>query len=198
MKILLLLLFSFTLSAQCLKLDIVVVGDLSGSVYGHEPFIGDALQTFISRFDLSEETIKIGVIVFNHNTKVLTHLTSDKDILFQVSNRISNSLADGTTDMSGALMAASNEIEQNGRPGVMKIVILITDGMPDNEDDTKQTATNLKQIMGTSIFGVYMRNGPGKTGGGDVFLESISSENGYLESNYENLAEQLKKLDICL
>ena len=38
----------------CLKLDIILVADLSGSVYRYEYFVADAFDAFINRFELSE------------------------------------------------------------------------------------------------------------------------------------------------
>src|SRR6185369_13881362 len=67
--------------AQCLKLDIMLIGDMSGSVQGNEQFVYNALSTFASRFELSEEGVKIGAITFDSSPKLISPLTANKQQL---------------------------------------------------------------------------------------------------------------------
>lgn len=194
----------------CLKLDIMILADRSTSVSGKEQFIHDAVYTFIDKFELAEEGIKIGLITFANSARVESHLTSEKDTLKMKCSVISPHSAMGSTNLSHAFELTVEEMVVNGRQGVMKMIILITDGEPDNKAEAAGHASLLKSMPGTLIWGIlvtkmednsspfimYMPNYVSNYGA--EYLKSISSPNCFIESDYNNLVNQVKKLDICL
>jgi uncharacterized protein YegL len=196
----------------CLKLDVMILADRSSSVGGKEQFIHDAVYTFIDKFELSEDGIKIGLITFGDLARLESHLSYYKDSLKMATNIISPYSANGSTNLSEALIMATQELVINGRQGVMKIVILITDGEPSNKDTAAEHATFLKSMPGTLIWGIFVKKmeiditspympnfvSPYIANYGADYLKSISSPNCFIESDYNNLVEQVKKLDICL
>ena len=107
---------------------------------------------------------------------------------------------------------ATNELLVNGRPGVMKMVIMITDGEPNNRDEAANHATLLKTMPGTLVWGIFVKKVEDDqslspyimyvpnfvNNSGAEYLKSISSPNCFIESDYNNLVDQIKKLDICL
>lgn len=189
---------SFSLNEKkdvgCLELDILLIADLSGSVDGHELFIRDALKAFVERFELSENGIKIGYIKFSGYAELENRLTVDKDDLLRSINRIDSSSTGSSTNLTHAFHLTMNEFMSNGRPNVGKIVILISDGDPDSEESAMESATLLKTMPGTSICGVFVA----ASGGKKEFMKELSSSFCYVESNFENLIVELKKMDICL
>lgn len=194
----LLLLVSFSTKEEsiknegCLKLDIILLADMSSSVDGHETFIHDAMKSFIDRFELSEEGVRIGLIRFADTAYLLSGLTTDKQELYYGLRSINPTSAYGSTEMADAIKLSADEFLKNGRPLIKKIVVIISDGAPNSKQDARNAASYLKSIDSTIICGVFVSSKVDQT-----FLQEISSEFCYVESNYETLVEELKKLDIC-
>lgn len=198
MKYVIIILFLSSLNApkepsSCLEMDIILIGDYSGSVIGHEKFIADAFSSFVSQFELSEETMKIGLITFNSKAKLISPITSSKSTLETHINELYTIPAMSTTNMSDALYMALNEFNSSGRPGFRKLIILVSDGAPDTPTQTKQIADQLK-LSNVSICGVLIQNGEAN----DDYMKNISSNFCYVQSNFANLTNELKKLDICI
>lgn len=195
---------------SCLQLDILILADLSASVYGQEIFIHDAVNSFVEKFELNENGIRIGLITFTGVATLETSLTSSKDSLQYAVNKITPHSAFGSTNLSAALILALNEFIINGRRDVMKMIILITDGEPDDKIDVEEKTILIKNMPKTMIWGIFVNGGNSSSllwnmyytmsnrPNGSEFLKKIVSPNCYVESNYDNLVNELKKLDICL
>lgn len=194
MKILLLLLTFLVTTPQpdCLKVDIILVGDFSGSVGGYEKFVTDAFTAFIDKFNLSEEGVKIGMVYFDESAYLISPLTNNKDTL---RNRFDNSnpIAGGDTNLKDALMVSFNELTENGRQGYKRIIILISDGDAQDKEGAEIIARQVKST-GVMICGVLIVSGFSQ----NEYMKQVSSEFCYVETSYENLIEELRKLDICL
>jgi len=192
MKTLLLILVTFLplkSNNSCLQLDIVLIGDISGSVQGFEPFIRKAFLSFSNKFELDEDGVNIGVMVFNDIPYVLCPVTADKS-KFNIA--ITNvPAASGSTNMLRAFYVAMEELLQNGRPGYKKIIIVVSDGMPDDKYEVMVAAKQM-QAVGIDVYGLLITNAMYD----ESFMESISVQ--YFASKYEDLADKIKKLDICL
>ena len=176
----------------CLELDIILVADLSGSVYRNEYFVADAFDAFVDRFKLSETTIKVGVVVFNDHPMMLTGLTADKDKVRLAIDIIRRSSGNGTTNMVDAFYIAANELINGGRYGVKKVLIIVSDGKPNRRTAALETILQLRTIYDLSVCGVWI-------GGdfGEVFMQNISSDYCYVVSDYRTLVKRLKRLDVC-
>lgn len=196
MKLFIAILFLFS-SAQaqqsCLEVDIVLVADMSGSVQGHEYQVAEACMAFVDRFGLSEASVKIGLIMFNNDAYLLTDLTTNKDKLKNLVVAMGNTEARGGTNMDAALQEAFNQIVHGRR--VMKIIVLISDGAPDTPLDVETTVAQINATGVVSVCGIYV----GTDSGNAAFMEKISNPHCYVQSqDFTRLAEELKKLDICL
>lgn len=189
MKFLFCFLLYFPSFSQCLQLDILLVGDNSNSVHGYESYIQNAFSSFASKFDLSEDEVKIGVIHFSSYVTLTCPLTSDKDKLATALSI--NQFSSGQTNMMEAFYQCINEFMANGRFGYRKIVILISDGVPDNPEQVRVAAQQLRSA-GISIYGLLVSSSYSDS----EFMESISTY--YLKTNYESLSTEIKRLNICL
>lgn len=193
--LIILILSSFTLFAQndCVQLDVILVADLSGSVQGKEQFIEQALHSFVDKLELSEETIKVGLVIFNDYALLACPLTSNKVL---ISTMISNvNSADGNTNMKEAFAVASQELYSNrSRDGYKKAIVIISDGIVDGADETKQIGDQIKQFN-IKVYGVLITE---SSDVGDEFMNYVSSPRCYVKSNYQQLNEEIKKLNICL
>ncbi len=172
------------LLCSCLRMDIIVVTDLSQSVSGNQQFIADATQLFVDRFELSEEGVRIGIVGFSSSAWSIAPLTNDKDTLAGSIAKIRRHFPEGSTDLGAGLYLALEQFLNEGRPDYQKVVILISDGDPDSQLYAVMAANQLKDI-GIMILGVLVASPDQNT----RFMAEIS--NYYLETDY-------KKLDICL
>lgn len=200
----------------CLQMDIMLLGDLSSSVEGYEPFVAHAFISFVNQFELSETGIKIGVITFNSSPNLISPLSSDTGVVRRKTRTLLHRAGSGSTNMLGALAMAIDQFTRNGRTDYKKMIILISDGEPDAEEDVLETAKQIKSlnigICGVLIIVEEDRDTPFKSTvypygtfgipivkrDGRVTMKKISSDFCYVESNYENLIIELKKLDICM
>lgn len=178
----------------CLEANIILVADLSGSVEGHEIFIVDALKSFVQRFELSDKGIRIGYIRFATYAVVENHLTGNKLALLNSINKIDTAMTGGFTDLTHALQLTELELSNNARKNVLKIVILISDGDPDEEDTALEHANYIKRMDNVLIYGVYVDS---KDGDKDN-MKLYSSRRCFIDTYYEELVFELQKLDICL
>lgn len=172
----------------------MLISDMSGSIRGNEDFVYNALNVFINRFDLSEDGIRIGYITFSDNATLMSKFTISKENLVGKFNLIKLYGANGDTRMEKAFQLAQTEIMNNGRPMISTIVVMISDGEPNSKDESMNMAMLLKSLPNTNICGVYID----KSGGDANFLKEISSEFCYVESDFKNLVNELKKMDICM
>jgi len=190
MKVLLFLLcILITPENPCLQIDILIVGDFSASVNGHEEYMKKSFLSLLNKVKLSEETVKIGVVTFATNAVLDSPLSNDKKSLQVAISNIYHS--SGSTNMVDGLQLAVNELVNNGRPGFRKIIIIVSDGQPDYKQGVKQITDQLKWFD-IKVYGMLVTADEYD----EEFMKSISSV--YLKSDYESLSEEIKKLDICL
>jgi Mg-chelatase subunit ChlD len=200
MKYILVILFlalsSFTQKDKnCLEIDIMLVGDYSSSVQGDEQFVVEAFRSFSNQFELSESTIKIGIITFNYDASLIAQLTDNKQYLNQQLDSLSKVQGQFNTSMDKALYLAANELMGRGRPGYKKIIILVSDGDVNGSSTPSGiiSISNQLKSIGISICSVLIKN---ESSSPELMREVAG--NCYVESDYKNLIDELKKLDLCL
>ncbi len=181
--------------AGCAKIDIILIADMSGSINGQQQYVHDALYQFADRFELEENGIRMSLIKFNDDATVLYPLGNDKAELMQAIETIKTTYPEGTTKMTTAFIATMNEfIKRGGRDDPLRVVILISDGAPTDDEQSKQMAKDLRETFNSLIFGILVSSYEQD----EQFMREVSSLNCYLETGYGSLANELKKLDICI
>lgn len=196
MKILIFsLLWLFTIPPSvngCLEIDIILIGDLSGSVDGNEYFVADAFDAFIDRFELSENTIRIGSAIFDDRIFILSELTHNRDKLLAGVNFMRNNKLGGSTNMFGAAQWVNYEFSNNGRSDTRKMLIIVSDGAVNHPLGTKQSIEILRK-NNIEICGIYINTNSGN----EDFMMNVSEPYCYVSTSYETLVMELEKLDIC-
>ena len=175
-------------------MDIVLVGDVSSSVGSNVFFVADAFEAFVNRFKLNDDGIRIAILTFETDVHFYNELTSNKDTLNYSIKRIRQNGSGDLTYMSSAFVTAGNLLMNNGRDDAIKMIILVTDGAPTDELLSEKVAYELKTLVNIGICGVLVNNSSANIS----FLKKVSSEFCYVESSYDNLIEEFKKMDICL
>jgi len=194
--IVIILLFSgFNVQSQgCLNMDIMLVGDLSGSVDGHFYFVADAFDAFIDRFDLDNNTIRIGITVFESDAYLLSGFTSSKDTLRSATTLIRKFPHSGTSDLFTAIEVAWFQFTLNARKDSRKMIIVVSDGDVDFADYTLALIQKMKDQAGIEACGILVDTYTPK----ESFMVQMSEPYCYVSTGYDMLVDELQKLDLCL
>lgn len=177
----------------CLQMDIMLLGDFSDSVNGHESFIIDAFREFTNKFDLADDGIKIGAIAFGSDVKLVSPLTSDRTELTNGIDILVGNSPTGNTNLKDALILAYDQLIKNGRDDYRKMIIIISDGEPDYPNETLTIAYQIKgaNIGICTVLILGDRISP-------ETLRQLSSNDCYVETRYEELISEIKKLNVCV
>ena len=107
-------------------LDMVFVMDTSRSLRGTDPNDFRSAGAIGLVRNLSPKSdIKIGVVSFDKRGELAQPMTSDRD---EVVRAIQDLPRSGSTNLAAGILTALAEIEQNGRPGSSRVIMLFTDG----------------------------------------------------------------------
>jgi len=118
--------------------DVILVLDNSGSMRKNDPqrLAPSAVAQFIQR--QSPDT-RVGVVLFGESAELVTPLTAAGSASFDDFRRATDKL-DYTgrwTQTAGAVERALYELRINGRPGALRAVVVMTDGLIDTGDKRK-------------------------------------------------------------
>ncbi len=107
-------------------LDMMFVMDTSQSLRGTDPKDFRSTGAIGLVRNLSPKSdIKIGVISFDKRGELSQPLTSNRDNVVEVLRNLPRS---GSTNLAAGIHAALEELENNGRPGSSRVIMLFTDG----------------------------------------------------------------------
>jgi Mg-chelatase subunit ChlD len=176
----LLLICSPKVIAQCLQLDLVILADISGSVSGKEHFIVGAVYNFTNKFKGTD--VHVSLVTFAESSNVQFHLGDSVAFII---------MAGGNTDLTGGIHASIEELYGYGRAGYRKMIVLISDGAPDSAISAKRAVSEAKR-MGIGVCGVLINSSSAIPS----FMKEIADV--YVETDYENLSEELLKLSMCI
>ena len=169
-------------------IDVGLLIDCSGSMSGKP--LEDAKQaanSFIKKINL--ESNQVGVISFHSRASIIHEMTKNENSLFE---SISSIYSTGSTNMAAAIRIARKELLSVGNRD--KVIVLLTDGSPDNDRLTMEESRNAKN-SGIRIIAI----GVG-TGVDSEFLKKLASssedyhfvnESFELESTFINIATEL-------
>lgn len=169
-----------TLNADCppasyRSADIVIAMDVSLSMAsdGKIQSAKNAAVAFVNETDLTVH--RIGILGFFSGVTEISGLSSDETALVAAIQGIA--MKQGT-NISVAVDAAQTMLANTGRPEAHKVIILITDGSPNQPaPDPKKAATRSAasaKLTGTEIFTIGL--------GGDAdasLLQQVATDNGH-------------------
>ncbi len=169
-------------------MDIALVIDCSGSMEGRE--IRDAKKAGVQFLDDIGPSAHVGLVSFgNPDAHIQMGLTQD----FKKLRRAIESLdAEGGTPMAGAIALTRDQVLVNGENE--NVLVLLTDGMPNNSNNTKREAELAKQ-QGIQMITIGVGNGVDSD-----YLKQVAStpkdyyfveESVQLESTFTTIASRL-------
>jgi len=170
-----------TLSADCPESefrasDIMLAVDTSRSMAsaGKLAAAKAAAAGFVDETDLGLQ--RVGLVTFWGSARVTVGLTDDGARLRSAIDSLG--IASGT-NLSAAIETAQSELDANGRPDAQHVIILLTDGDP-NQPITSPTTSALRsanaaKLAGTTIYSI----GVGSDVTDDLLKQLASSEDHY-------------------
>ena len=118
--------------------DVILVMDISGSMYGDKLDRAKEDAIDLTNYLLSDSNNKVALITFNSNSTLVSGFTNNKSQMVDYINNIS---AIGTTNYNSGLLNVDNVMEDYVRDENTDLITLfLTDGYP-NEDTPNQVAT---------------------------------------------------------
>jgi len=143
-------------------LDMMFVMDTSQSLRSTDPTdFRSAGAIGLVRSLSPRSDINIGVVSFDSKGHLVQPMTSERDNVVEALQALPRS---GSTNLAAGLLTALKELEESGRPGSSKLIMLFTDGKSNekkayeaamqshNQDVTIQTLLLGSDTKGTSIL----------------------------------------------
>lgn len=171
-----------------MPMDIALVIDCSGSMSGGE--INDAKDAASRFLDNIDPSSHVGLVSFGSpRVEIEMHLTQDFDLLRQAIEKLKTR---GTTPMTEAIALTRTQVLVNSHN--VNVLILLTDGSPDNKNTTRTEAERAKQ-QGIQIIAIGVGGGVDS----DYLKEICSTPEDYyfveesvqLESTFTTIASRL-------
>lgn len=198
--LLIFLFFSMGLRSQCLKADIIIMMDWSGSESDNGQYITSAANDFIYSLDMGPSSVKVGVIPFDWLPKIpwCVPLTWDKSVLSSVVNNLGSTFPSGITGYEESLYLArqffKKSQEERGEE-VIKIIILISDG--EETEISTNGAVSLLKSENCLIWCIGTSSSKVSDEGRSRLLFISSGPEFYSEQTYYTLRDELLRLNIC-
>ncbi len=198
--ILAILLSSLITKSQCLKADIVLLLDWSGSESENSEYITAAAHDFIYSLNMGPSSVKVGVIPFNDIAiaPFSASISYDKSILASVVSQLSKTSPSGSTSYRGAFnltKAFFDKSQLERKEDVMNIVILISDG-EELDMSTDPIVSSIKS-NGCLIWCIGTTSGGMSYDGRARLMGIASSPEFYSEQSYYTLRDELLRMNIC-
>jgi len=102
--------------------------------------------------------IKIGVVSFDRKGELAQPMTSDRGMVAQALRELPRS---GSTNLAAGIFTALKELEENGRPGSSRVIMLFTDG----QSNRKQAHVAGMKAHGQDVTIQTLLLGSSRTGG---------------------------------
>ena len=183
-------------------IDLIFVVDTSGSLdfCGCNAFgkMQSFLKNVVVSFNVSPGGAHIGLVDFSSDAQLTLGLSDDPLPVNRAIDTMPNFR--GETATQKGLSTAQAELDAHGRPGVAHVIILLTDGDPDDPATAAAAATGVKNDpIGIEIFGIAVNRA------GDIDLSKFgqiasapSSTHVFALNNFDGLAAILGQLLVNL
>jgi len=178
---------------SCLQIDIVIVGDRSGSIKENLTIVADAIQAFSDQLDLGTGDINLSIVMFSSTSEVVVPLTTNRKIINKGIQKIRKEGYKTSTFMYGALQTAARELMNNSIFGHKKMILVISDGNPSMHDETQILSLKIQQGLGAIVCGVLIITEETR----EEFMEELCTEGCFVSTDYNRLIDTLRSFEYC-
>jgi predicted ribosomally synthesized peptide with SipW-like signal peptide len=146
--------FEPTGTGQQNELEVALVSDVSGSMSGEIDDLQAAATNFVDNLSSPDEAAAIS---FNDDASLDQELTTEYDL---VKDAINDYIAEDSTNMTAGIEIGEDELLNgtNATPGASKVMILLSDGTP-NDEGTAEDAADVAKGNGIRIFTIALGSG---------------------------------------
>ncbi len=169
-------------------LDVMLALDCSGSMSGRPlEDAKNAAAQFLDKIDL--ESNRVGIVSFGTYARLIQRMSNDSSALY---GGITSLQLEGSTNMAAGIATAQQELRNE--PGRANIMIVLTDGHPDDAARALEAGARAK-AAGTRLITIGVGSGVDKS-----FLQRLASapedyhfvnESFELETTFVNIATEL-------
>ena len=191
-------------------LDVVLVFDRSASMAYDDPFpdpqpLGEAQDATVAFIDMFDGDDAVGLVDFADGATTTNHLTFTHS---DVRANVELDWLDTYTNTGAGIDAGHAELTVNGRDGVKKVIVLLSDGKPTRPIDPTNAATYALDQAGEAKADdivIYAIGFGSSTSATSTFMQGVASDpsNYYyaptsagLEDIYEEIASEVCQPDI--
>ncbi len=186
--------------SQCLKADIVILLDWSGSESENGHFVTGAASDFIYSLSMGPSSVKVGIIPFSYSPLIswCVPLTHDALILSNVVSNLGTTIPSGGTSYQDSFSLSDDffkKSEEERGEKVMKIIILISDG-----EELNFYSNDIIDYLKSNdclIWCIGTTSGNMSDEGRQRLMGISSGPEFYSEQTYFTLREELVRLNIC-
>ena len=147
--------FLLALGCREVSSDLVILIDESTSILGDDFEVEKQFAfSIVNQFSVSQDRTHVAVIRFSNTerTQVISHLgdvnnpVTLKQIILAISNNDSSFGRGASTHHKDAMILARKQLRDRGRDGARQIIIMITDGFPEDQGSKKGSNSSQSAI----------------------------------------------------
>lgn len=165
--------------SDAIQLDLILALDRSGSMEG--PKLAGAKAAAIGfAAEMDFAVARVGVVAFNQGAELVQPLTADRAAVVR---SVAGLRTAGLTNLAAPVTEALSELTgSRGRPGVRKVLVLMTDGRPEGStSESARAAADEARATGVQLFVIGL--------GGDVDGRLLGDMAGSAERYFQSPTE---------
>ena len=181
---------------QCNKqMDIMLVFDESGSIdppsFLKEKQFG---ANFANSFTIGSQGVKMGLVMFSGSSRSIITLNNNKQSVVNAINGVSQ--RNGSTCIGCGIDLAHTQFTNNGRSGVARIIVLLTDGKNNRGTDTFDDVLASARAASITIFTIGVAEAD-QTELADIATQIAGVQTTFYTPDFNGLAGILDNLIIA-
>lgn len=145
------------------KTEVIFVVDNSSSMstatdsgMTRKKMISNAIKTLAEQIYTQNSSVYMGLVKFSTTASTISKLTNDKQTIINGISTYENSGVEGETNISLGLTTANNSFSSDCKN---KIIILLTDGTPSNDQNGTNTKNTLTNVAKSGTYVISMITG---------------------------------------
>lgn len=147
---------------ESVKTEVLIVADNSASMNTNsngttrKKLITNAIKVLVNQLYDQNSNIQVGLIRFSEIPNMMCQLTNNKQTILNSINAFDNLATESNTNISTALTSANSKFSADCKN---KIIVLLTDGIPSNDNTGVSTKNTLNTVSNSGTYIISMVTG---------------------------------------